>query len=133
MDNFYYYFFYKLGNFFKWVNRRQKDIYRFSSYIFISVCQSLNVLSFLLYLNTKIWFHLNSFTTYMITIPIIILNYFILMKNGKDKKIFDYYDKFYTNKRNNKFSSAIIILYVSLTFAICTFLVCQNKVHYYGN
>lgn len=121
MDNFYYLFFYKLCIFFKWINRRQKDIYRFSSYIFITLCESLNVLSFLVYLQSKIHFTLSTITTYEMCIPLLLLNYFILMANGKDKKIFNYYEERYFEKSNNSISSIIVFTYAFLSISITFF------------
>lgn len=121
MNNFYYLIFYMIANFARKINKREKD-YTFSSLIFLSLCMGLNALSivFLLRAFTSIQINIKGIVIIIAAI-VFFVNYLLLMRNKKDEKIIDFYDREYQNK---KVSSSIIfwvVAYVVFSYSFCIF------------
>lgn len=130
MSNFYYYFFYTLSKFFKWANRREKDMYIISAYLFLSLCACLNILSIIFYLKATTSIEINFYSmAIFIYAPVLVINYFLLMKNGKGKKIFSYYDNKFMGATKKTVSTIAIITYIFFTFALCTLFAYINRTH----
>ncbi len=120
MNNFYFYFFYRLAKFIKAVGKNSS--YTFASYTFISACLGLNIISFIFLLGHKNLYQNSHLLSLLVCGPILILNYFILMFNNKDKKIFEYYNEQNESHTKTRILGVLIGVYVFASFFIAIYL-----------
>ncbi len=121
MNNFYYYFFYTVAIFARRINKRDKD-YAFSSLIFVSLCVGLNILSVIFIVDKFTSVSLNITTSILLMAAIIFgVNYLLLMKNGKDVKIIEFYDNMQRNHKATFWKRVFVIGYIFLSYGLCIF------------
>ena len=121
MNNFYYYLFYAIANFARRVNKKDKD-FTFSSLIFLSLCIGLNILSIIFLLDGLTSVSLNIKTSILIMAIIVFgINYLLLMKNGKDVKIIQFYDNKYENQKPGFWKNFCVIAYVVFSYGTCIY------------
>lgn len=127
MNNFYYYLFYTVAIFARRINKRDKD-YTFSSLIFVSLCVGLNILSVI--------FLVDRFTPVSLDIKVSILimaavvfgvNYLLLMKNRKDVKIIEFYDKRRKSDKSTFLKRVFVISYIILSYGLCIYVAYLTK------
>lgn len=127
MNNFYYYLFYTIARFARRVNKRDKD-FTFSSLIFLSLCIGLNVLSIIFITDSLTSVSLNIKVSILIMAAIIFgVNYLLLMKNGKDVKIIEFYDNKYKNRKHSFWNVFFVIGYVFFSYGICIYAAYLTK------
>ncbi len=122
MSNIYYFFFYSVAMFVKKINKNDSD-YAFSSVVFISSCMICNVLSIVLLINKYQSAGLNpTLTSILIGLPLIALNWYLLMSNAKAETIVALYDEKYQNKSYSPLSLFFVILYIVFSYGSCIFI-----------
>jgi len=122
MSNIYYFFFYSVAMFVKKINKNDSD-YAFSSVVFISSCMICNVLSVVLLINKYQSAGLNpTLTSILIGLPLIALNWYLLMSNAKADTIVALYDEKYQNKSYSPLSLFFVILYIVFSYGSCIFI-----------
>lgn len=122
MSNIYYFFFYSVAMFVKKINKNDSD-YAFSSVVFISSCMICNVLSVVLLINKYQSAGLNpTLTSILIGLPLIALNWYLLMSNAKAETIVALYDEKYQNKSYSPLSLFFVILYIVFSYGSCIFI-----------
>lgn len=122
MSNIYYFFFYSVAMFVKKINKNDSD-YAFSSVVFISSCMICNVLSIVLLINKYQSAGLNpTLTSILIGLPLIALNWYLLMSNAKADTIVALYDEKYQNKSYSPLSLFFVILYIVFSYGSCIFI-----------
>jgi uncharacterized membrane protein YbhN (UPF0104 family) len=127
MNNFYYYLFYTIARFARRVNKRDKD-FTFSSLIFLSLCVGLNILSIIFIVDRLTSVSLNIKVSILIMAAIVFgINYLLLMKNGKDVKIVEFYDNKYENRKHNFWNVFFVIGYVVFSYGICIYAAYLTK------
>jgi hypothetical protein len=101
--------FYRIAKFIKIVGKR--NTYTFASYGILSACLGMNILWPVLLLRKNL--HQNSYVEAMsVSVPVLIINYFILMYQNKDMEIFQYYSAQNESKGKAKIYGIIIVVYV---------------------
>ncbi|PZX66074.1 hypothetical protein LX80_00574 [Hydrotalea sandarakina] len=129
MNNFYYYVFYLLVKIAKKINKRDLDP-AFTGIIWISIPVILNVLSLFFYFtqgtsnDTEGEIYLYAA---VITLPVLIMNYYILLHNEKSLKIIQYFDSLHLNKRICLIRIFIIIIYYIFSILLCLYLANYNR------
>lgn len=128
MNNFYYYFFYSIAIFARRVNKRDRD-FTFSSLIFVSLCIGLNFLGIIFIIDGFTSVSLNIKVSIIIMAAIVFgVNYLLLMKNGKDTKIIQFYDSKYENRKHNFWNVFFVIAYIIFSYGICIYAAYLTKV-----
>jgi len=108
--------------FVKKINKNDSD-YAFSSVVFISSCMICNVLSVVLLINKYQSAGLNpTLTSILIGLPLIALNWYLLMSNAKADTIVALYDEKYQNKSYSPLSLFFVILYIVFSYGSCIFI-----------
>lgn len=127
MNNFYYYLFYSIAIFARKINKRDKD-YTFSSLMFLSLCVGLNILSVI--------FLIDKFTSASLNIRISILlmviivfgaNYLLLMRNGKDVKIIEFYEKKNDSRKSLFWKRFLVVIYILFSYGLCIYAAYVTK------
>ncbi len=128
MNNFYYYFFYSIATFARRVNKRDGD-FTFTSLIFVSLCIGLNLLAIIFIIDGFTSFSLNIKVSILIMAAIVFgVNYLLLMKNGKDSKIIQFYDSKYESRKHNFWNVFFVIVYIVFSYGICIYAAYLTKV-----
>jgi len=127
MNNFYYYLFYAIASFARRVNKRDKD-FTFSSLIFLSLCVGLNILSIIFIIDGLTSVSLNIKVSILVMAAIVFgINYLLLMKNDKDVKIIEYYDRKYENQKRSFWKNIFVITYVVFSYGLCIYAAYLTK------
>ncbi len=128
MNNVYYYAFYILTKFFTRINKNDKDP-AFTSLMILSTPTFLNLLSIIIAFN-GISNHESqsrvSIISFFTVLPIVGINYLILIFNKKREKIISFFDE--QDKNPNYLKVAIISFYFILSFTLCIHLAIKNSV-----
>jgi heme/copper-type cytochrome/quinol oxidase subunit 2 len=113
----------------KKINKRDLDP-AFTGIIWISIPVILNVLSLFFYFtqgtsnDTEGEIYLYAA---VITLPVLIMNYYILLHNEKSLKIIQYFDSLHLNKRICLIRIFIIIIYYIFSILLCLYLANYNR------
>lgn len=130
MDNIYNFFFYLVAKVSHKINKQDKD-FAFTAVVFVSLCMILNMLALsLLILNNNINSVRPRVLGILISLPLIGLNWYFLMSNGKSEKIMNYYNEKFENKNYNKLTIFLIVFYIcfSLSSAIYIAFLVRNHI-----
>jgi hypothetical protein len=113
----------------KKINKRDLDP-AFTGIIWISIPVILNVLSLFFYFtqgtsnDTEGEIYLYAA---VITLPVLIMNYYILLHNEKSLKIIQYFDSLHLNNRICLIRIFIIITYYIFSILLCLYLANYNR------
>jgi hypothetical protein len=130
MYNFYYYVFYRLVKIAKKINKRDLDP-AFTGIIWISIPVILNVLSLFFYFTQGTSNDTEgeiSLYAAVITLPVLIMNYYILLHNEKSLKIIQYFVSLHLNNRICLIRIFIIITYYIFSILLCLYLANYNRI-----
>lgn len=122
-NNYYYYTFFKICQFAKWINKSDND-YFFSALIALSVLFGLNFLTIYFVLSKKFDLTINPIVA-PISIILIVgrINYLFLMKNDKNLEITTYWES-----KDSAKKTTIIIIYIVLTIGLSLLSMFLTKV-----
>ena len=122
MDNIYNFFFYITAKVSQKINSKDKD-FAFTAVVFVSLCMISNILALLfLFMNNDIKNLWSKMFAILITLPLVGLNWFFLMRNGKSENIISYYNEKYADIAYNKISLVLISLYIIFSFSSVFYL-----------
>lgn len=108
------------------INPKQKE-FLFSSYTFVTLCGSLNILSIVFLIEYYSNVKTPNGIFVLIALPLWWLNYNILVRNDKDKIIFEEYQAKLSESKNKKVFIIMAILYVLFSFGACYFFATINR------
>ena len=125
MDNFYYHFFYLVNSFYNWVSRAKADNMR--GLTIISAFQSANVFLACYYMNILPHYDRRKMILVCLPIylPIILINYILLMRGKKDREIMKYYKNKYQGG-NSPIAVYLTLLYFLTTLVLIFLLNFKN-------
>lgn len=113
--NIYFEFFYLLSWTIHAINKRLRS-YTFSGMVFLSMMILFNVITILDLIRAK-WITLNVGMILFITAIILIINYYLLNYEEKDKSIMEHYSSIYREGKENKAIKWYLTVYVLISYA----------------
>ncbi len=127
-DNFYYYFFYVVHRFLLKLNKKKTDL-TFNALGVLVFCEGFNIMVILdlLHIKAEIFSSYYLFIILLISI-LFLLNYYILIKDGKKTEIITYYDN---TLKSVKLDLSLIAIITYFTFTVLsTFYVAYSVRHH---
>lgn len=117
-NGFYYYMFYRICRVSKKINKNDQD-FAFTSTVLISLLMGLNLFSLVMIIKLTKYSELNLLIfPFIISVPIFVLNFSLLMSKGKSVDIITSFE----NKKRNTLWDILLTVYVIITLAACIVL-----------
>jgi hypothetical protein len=122
MNSPYDFYFYIICKFARKVNRTN-TLYYFSAVVFLSVCLGLNVITIFYFVEkvNKIII-LNTFYSLLIGFAALAVNCYFFLWKHRYKKIIEFYDKVYENKKINVTNIFFVLMYIIITLFLCGYV-----------
>lgn len=121
--------FYLLGRLVHKIRKDDED-FAFTALILISIPIGLNVLSVMMLLNGieyRASKQTNFFLALFIFVPIVAINYFLLMRNNNHEKIMSYFREKYKDTNHSFLVILLIVIYIIASISLCVYLAQQNR------